>query len=138
MKKTKPSSFYFGLSILILTLSLLGTGIAQAQNDRLTLVGTWEGSTAIGNDAITLAFTFAIENGEYTATLTNSSKGVYGMPVASLSVNGLNLVARLPEIDVEFLGRLRLNDAGDTILRIDGDWYQLSEMTPVVLLPLTQ
>jgi len=140
MKRTIPSAFHFSLSLSILFVALfsLSAGTTLAQTNRLTLVGTWEGSTAIGNDAMKLAFTFAIEDGEYAATLTNRSKGVYGMPVESLSVNGLNLVARLPEIDVEFLGRLRLNDAGDTILRIDGDWYQLSEMTPVVLLPVTQ
>jgi len=54
--------------------------------------------------------------------------------VKTLTLRGLNLEMRLPDIGVDFFGRLRLNDAGDTVLRIDGDWFKRSEMTPVVLL----
>lgn len=132
MKKSIPLILI--LSILISTFS----GAAIAQDNRLTLVGSWEGSTAIGTDEITMAFTLAVSNGEYTATLINTNMGVYGMPVDIIEINGLNMIMRIERIDVEFLGRLRLNDVGDTVLRIDGDWYQRSEMTPVVLLPVAQ
>lgn len=127
------------LFILILSVFIsLASSAATAQGNRLTLVGSWEGSTAIGTDEMTMAFTFVSDDGEYSATLTNTNMGVYGLPVDTVEVNGLNLIMRIARIDVEFLGRLRLNDAGDTILRIDGDWYQRSEMTPVVLLAVDQ
>ncbi|MBT3532125.1 MAG: hypothetical protein HOF74_05625 [Gammaproteobacteria bacterium] len=134
MKKIISLSLSLPFYFLILTLVSLSAGTTLAQTNRPTLVGTWEGSTAIGTDAMKIAFTFVVEDGEYTATLTNRNEGVYGMPVKTLTLRGLNLEMRLPDIGVDFFGRLRLNDAGDTVLRIDGDWFKRSEMTPVVLL----
>ena len=134
MKKIISLSLSLPFYFLILTLVSLSAGTTLAQTNRPTLVGTWEGSTAIGTDAMKIAFTFVVEDGEYTATLTNRNEGVYGMPVKTLTLRGLNLEMRLPDIGVDFFGRLRLNDAGDAVLRIDGDWFKRSEMTPVVLL----
>ena len=134
MKKIISLSLSLPFYFLILTLVSLSAGTTLAQTNRPTLVGTWEGSTVIGTDAMKIAFTFVVEDGEYTATLTNRNEGVYGMPVKTLTLRGLNLEMRLPDIGVDFFGRLRLNDAGDTVLRIDGDWFKRSEMTPVVLL----
>ena len=33
-------------------------------------------------------------------------------------------------------GRLRLDESGGQVQRIDGDWFQYSEMVPVILLPV--
>ena len=60
------------------------------------------------------------------------------MPADMVRVDGANITIRIPRLDVEFTGTIRLNDSGDQIVRIDGDWFQYSEMVPVVLLRVDQ
>lgn len=85
---------------------------------------------------MSLAFTFSLADEEYRATLTSGGMGIYGMPVTSVSVEGRRILMRIPRLDLEFTGTIRRDDSGEKILRIDGDWFQYSEMVPVVLLPV--
>ena len=101
-----------------------------------SLLGSWEGSLVLGRDNMNLAFTFALNEGEYTAALISGGMGIYGMPADTVQVEDLNVIIRIPRLDVEFTGTLRLDEAGEQIVRIDGDWFQYSEMVPVVLLPV--
>ena len=135
-----------GMKRLVVTsltlLALLWGGYGQAQgsgsrlSDAAALVGSFEGPLVLGRDNMNLAFTFGIREGEYTAVLISSGLGIYGMPADTIRVNGLKLLLRIPRLDLEFTGTLRLNESGDKVLRIDGDWFQYSEMVPVVLLPV--
>ena len=103
-----------------------------------SLVGSWEGPLVIGRDSTNLAFTFSIQNGEYAAALISGGMGIYGMPADMVRVDGRNITIRIPRLDVEFTGTIRLNESGEQIVRIDGDWFQYSEMVPVILLPVDQ
>ncbi len=111
------------------------TGNSQELIEYPSLLGSWEGPLVIGQDNMNLAFTFALRDGKYTAALISGGLGIYGMPADTVSVDGLNVIIRIPRLDLEFTGTLRLDDAGE-IVRIDGDWFQYSEMVPVVLWPV--
>jgi hypothetical protein len=114
----------------------LTAGQVLAQEGRDSLEGSWEGPLVLGRDNMSLAFTFSLADEEYRATLTSGGMGIYGMPVTSVSVEGRRILMRIPRLDLEFTGTIRRDDSGEKILRIDGDWFQYSEMVPVVLLPV--
>lgn len=119
--------------VFCLLLALPGLGVAQMIAVP-ALLGTWEGELVRGRENMTLAFTFVQDQGQYTATITSSALGIFGMPAESVSVDGIKVTIRIQRLDLEFYGTLRLSADGTTIQRIDGDYYQSSEMVPVVLM----
>lgn len=121
------------LILLSLSLSLCSVVVAQDAGVQPVLIGTWEGELVRGRDNMTLAFTFEQNQGIYTAAITSSALGIFGMPVETISVDRLKLNIKIPRLDLEFYGTLRLSADGTRIERIDGDYYQSSEMVPVVL-----
>ena len=129
----------FVLQILLLT-SLMTPGFASSQTlpEIPSLAGSWEGPLVIGRDSSNLAFTFSFREGQYTAVLISGSMGIYGMPADTVKVEDRDIIIRIPRLDVEFTGTIRLDDSGENIMRIDGDWFQYSEMVPIVLLPVDQ
>ena len=98
------------------------------------LLGTFEGPLVIGRDSMTLAFIFSMNGGELRAQLFSAAMGIYGMPADSVSISNNALRIAIPRLDLEFTGRLRFDESGGQIERIDGDWFQYSEMVPVMLL----
>jgi len=102
------------------------------------LLGSWEGPLVIGRDNMNLAFTFTRMGDGFNAAMTSGGLGIYGMPAPTVLVNGREVIIRIPRLDLEFTGTARLNAAGDIIERIDGDWFQYSEMVPVVLRPVDE
>ena len=116
---------------------LLSLGVS-AQEGRETLEGSWEGPLVVGRDNMTMAFTFTLDEGTYQATLTSGGLGIYGMPVTTINVEGRDILIRIPRLDLEFTGTIRRDESNDRILRIDGDWFQYSEMVPVVLRPVDE
>ena len=125
----------FALFLCFVTTNLV---VAQGDENIPSLVGSWEGPLVIGGDSTNLAFTFSLREGQYTAALISGGMGIYGMPADTVQVNGRNIIIRIPRLDVEFTGTIRLDDDGENIMRIDGDWFQYSEMVPVILLPVDQ
>ena len=123
------------IAILLLLIALSGSVRAQDVMPE-ALLGTFEGPLVIGRDSMTLAFTFSMNGGELRAQLFSAAMGIYGMPADSVSVNENALRIAIQRIDLEFTGRLRLDESGGQIERIDGDWFQYSEMVPVILLPV--
>ena len=119
---------------------LLLTPALHAQDEQTypELIGSFEGSLVQGRDEMNLAFTFSKQNGEYAAALISAGMGIYGMPADEITVTGRRIRIRIPRLDVEFTGTMRLDDSGEEIVRIDGDWFQYSELVPVVLLPVDQ
>ena len=112
-------------------------GGAQAQEVAPeALLGTFEGPLVIGRDSMTLAFTFSMNGGALGAQLFSAGMGIYGMPADSVSIRENALRIAIPRLDLEFTGRLRFDESGVRVQRIDGDWFQYSEMVPVVLLPV--
>ena len=127
------------LNFLLLSLAIVSNlATSQEMPEHTSLVGSWEGPLVIGRDSTNLAFTFSIQEGEYAAALISGGMGIYGMPADTVRVDGRNITIRIPRLDLEFTGTIRLNESGDEIIRIDGDWFQYSEMVPVVLLPVDQ
>ncbi|MBK51896.1 MAG: hypothetical protein CMQ45_05885 [Gammaproteobacteria bacterium] len=107
---------------------------AEVANENL--LGSWEGPLVIGRENVNLAFTFTLEGEKISASMTSSGLGIYGMPADSVTVDGRRLSIRIPRLDLEFTGVMRMAESGNLVLRIDGDWFQYSEMVPVVLLPV--
>ena len=121
---------------LLLIVSVLGS--SQEASPQLSLVGSWEGPLVLGRDNMNLAFTFSMQEGNYSAALISGGMGIYGMPADIVRIEGLNVIIRIPRLDMEFTGTLRLDETEEKIIRIDGDWFQYSEMVPVVLLPVDE
>ncbi|SUZ55469.1 uncharacterized protein METZ01_LOCUS8323 [marine metagenome] len=128
------------LPILACLLLLALSGLANSQEDKAysSLIGSWEGPLVLGRDNMNLAFTFSVKEGNYSAVLISGGMGIYGMPADTVRIDGLNVIIRIPRLDLEFTGTLRLEETGEKIIRIDGDWFQYSEMVPVVLLPVDE
>ena len=120
----------------VFILALIITNSVAQQKMQPTFVGAWEGPLVIGRDDMTMSFTFTETDGAYAATLINGAKGIYGMPADTVKINGLNILIRIPRIDLEFTGTLRLDENEENYIRIDGDWFQQSEMIPVILYPV--
>ena len=125
----------FALFLFFVTTNLV---VAQGDENIPSLVRSWEGPLVIGRDSTNLAFTFSLREGQYAAALISGGMGIYGMRADTVQVNGRNIIIRIPRLDVEFTGTIRLDDDGENIMRIDGDWFQYSEMVPVILLPVDQ
>ena len=127
-------NMYIRTLILLLTLSL-SIAVIYGQQARNTLEGTWEGPLVLGRDNMSMALTFSFDNEEYSATLTSAGLGLYGLPVTRTEVTGRRIVIRIPRLDLVFSGTMR-NDEKEQIQRIDGEWFQHSEMVPVILKPV--
>ena len=109
--------------------------VLAAEATRENILGSWEGPLVIGRDNMKLAFTFTLKGEEIAAVLTSSGLGIYGMPADTVIVDDRRILIRIPRLDLEFTGIARTATSGE-VLRIDGDWFQYSEMVPVVLLPV--
>ncbi|MCY4016949.1 MAG: hypothetical protein OXF82_07290, partial [Gammaproteobacteria bacterium] len=123
------------VALLLLLAIIAGGGAEGGEVAPGALPGTLEGRTfegplVIGRDSMALAFSFDIEGGELRARLFSAAMGIYGMPADSVAIDGTTLRIAIPRLDLEFTGRLRLDANGQSIERIDGDWFQQSEMVP--------
>lgn len=123
------------IAVLLLLMTFSG-GVRSQDVAPEALLGTFEGPLVIGRDSMTLAFTFSMNGGELRAQLFSAAMGIYGMPADSVSVSANAVRIAIPRLDLEFTGRLRFDESGGQIQRIDGDWFQYSEMVPVILLPV--
>ena len=111
------------------------TSVFSAEATRENILGSWEGPLVIGRDNMKLAFTFTVQGEKIAAVLTSSGLGIYGMPADTVIVDGRRITIRIPRLDLEFTGVARMTKSG-AVMRIEGDWFQYSEMVPVVLLPV--
>lgn len=121
----------------LISLLLVSTMVwAQDHSEWPDLVGSWEGKLTIAQDSMNLAFTFSRTDSELTATLHSAAMGIYGMPAQTVEFDGRRLRLSYPRLDAEFLAYLRFDESGQFLVRLDGDWFQSSEMVPVRLLPV--
>jgi len=127
-------------ALVLFAAAFAGASLAQetVQEYPEALLGSFEGPLVIGRDNMNLAFTFSLRDEELRAALTSGSMGIYGMPATSVELRGNNVTIKIPRLDVEFNGTLRFDESGDSITRIDGDWFQYAELVPVVLLPVDE
>jgi len=122
--------------LICLLLSLHSAAALAADTNDSPLVGSWGGPLVIGDDDLGLIFNFSMAGSEYSASIVSDGLGIYGMPADRVSLNGLSLTVVISRLDVEFTGTLRFDEAGEKLLRIDANWFQGSEMVPVVLKPI--
>jgi len=122
--------------LICLLLSLNSAAALAADASSPTLIGSWGGPLVIGEDDLGLIFNFSMTGGEYSASIISDGLGVYGMPADRVRLNGRSLTVVIGRLDVEFTGTLRFDEAGENLLRIDANWFQGSEMVPVVLRPV--
>lgn len=132
------NSNVFALALLSLSLPFCMSSLALAAGipaDSASLLGTWEGSFAIGPRGYVLAFTISGEQGNFAATFTSKDMGIYGMPADSITVENNHVTIKVRPVDGEFNGTLRVDSQGAGYIGIDGDWFQQSEMIPLNLRP---
>ena len=122
--------------LLCLLVVLQGASAFGQEESDSQLIGSWGGPLVIGEDDLGLIFNFSLSDGEYSATMISDGLGIYGMPADRVRLNGISLTVNIQRLDVEFTGTLRFDEAGEKLLRIDANWFQGSEMVPVVLLPV--
>ena len=125
---------FFPLICLLLSLNSAAALASDASNP--PLIGSWGGPLVIGEDDLGLIFNFSMTGGEYSASIISDGLGVYGMPADRVRLNGRSLTVVIGRLNVEFTGTLRFDEAGENLLRIDANWFQGSEMVPVVLRPV--
>jgi hypothetical protein len=126
------------LLLALISLLLCGGGYAQALLAGASYLGSWEGAMMMGREDMKLALTISEENGQLRARLVSAELGIYGMPADKFSIEGTQLKAVFTRLGAEFTGKLRLDEVGDSVLRIDGDWFQSAEMVPITLLPVSE
>lgn len=131
-----PAMFQKLTQVFVLLFSLASVYAVAQETGRESLVGSWEGPLVLGRDNMNMAFTFSLTENVYSATMTSGEMGIFGMPVTSVSVEDRSILLRIPRLDLEFTGTIRRDESGQKILRIDGDWFQYSEMVPIVLRPV--
>ena len=119
-----------------LLLSLHSAAALAADTSNPPLIGSWGGPLVIGEDDLGLIFNITMTDGEYAASMISDGLGIYGMPADRVSLNGRSLTVVIQRLGVEFTGTLRFDEAGEKLLRIDANWFQGSEMVPVVLRPV--
>ena len=83
-----------------------------------------------------IAFTITQSEGEYKVAFFSAGLGVYGLPAEEIKFSGYNFTIKLERLNMDFSGTFRRDEAGENYIRIDGDWFQDSELVPVVLLPV--
>ena len=126
---------YALVPLLTASFLIFYTSVYAEEATRENILGSWEGPLVIGRDNMKLAFTFTLQGEEIAAALTSSGLGIYGMPADTVIVDDRRITIRIPRLDLEFTGVTQMTKSG-AMLRIDGDWFQYSEMVPVVLHPV--
>ncbi len=120
----------------VLSLLLCGSVIsAQQQANQQALAGSWSGTLVIGRDSFDMTFNLTRDNESYKAALISRQLGIYGMPADTVEITDNRIVISLDILDAEYTGRLRMDESGDAVAFIDGEWFQEGEMVPVILRP---
>ena len=125
------------IGLLTAFMAMLWVTFAQAQTDP-QLTGTWRGSL-IAAQMDPLEVVLHIQSSPtgstagYSATLDIPAQFRSGLPVASISLNGNNLLVSMPALDAEFYGSLVFDEQGSHVIALNGDWSQSGEYVPLRL-----
>ena len=119
----------------VLALLLTGTATAQLETGPASLIGSWAGTLVIGRDSFDLTFNLTQQADSFGAALISRQLGIYGMPAESVKLVNNRLTIRLDMLGAEYTGRLRMDESGNEVAFIDGEWFQEGEMVPIILRP---
>lgn len=123
------------LATTFLAILLTGTAAAQVETAQDSLIGSWAGTLVIGRDSFDLTFNLTQQADSFGAALISRQLGIYGMPAESVKLTNNRITIRLDMLGAEYTGRLRMNESGNEIAFIDGEWFQEGEMVPIILRP---
>jgi len=110
---------------------------ARQSADPVSIAGSWAGTLVIGRDEFDLTFNLTEQDDSYSAALISRQLGIYGMPAEVVTLENNRLTIRLDLLAAEYTGRVRLDDSGEDVAYIDGEWFQEGEMVPIILRPAT-
>ncbi len=125
------------IGLLTAFMAMLWVTLAQAQTDP-QLTGIWRGSL-IAAQMDPLEVVLHIQSSPtgstagYSASLDIPAQFRSGLPVASISLNGNNLLVSMPALDAEFYGSLVFDAQGEQVIALNGDWSQSGEYVPLRL-----
>lgn len=119
----------------LLALLLTGTVSAQVETGQTSLAGSWAGTLVIGRDSFDMTFNLTQQANSFGAALISRELGIYGMPAELVKLDNNRLTIRLDLLGAEYTGRLRMDETGNKIAFIDGEWFQEGEMVPIILRP---
>lgn len=109
------------LRIFLSLLSLCAATTAQSEPD--PLVGPWRGELRVGVAKLEVELHIAKGEAGYTATFDSVTQGARGIPVASVTLEGDLLTARLPRIGAEYVATFVAATGADS-KKLDGTWSQ--------------
>lgn len=127
------------LALLLVLLSLMPATRAQQPTYIESLLGSWSGDYQVGNYPpleLVLHFTRG-EDGALAATLDIPSQYRRGIPAERLSLNGRRITLAFPAFGAEFLGAAVLDESGQQVRHLSGDWNQGGEFVALRLEPHT-
>jgi hypothetical protein len=123
--------------VLTTVLAMLWLTFTHAQPDP-QLTGTWRGSLIAAQMdplevVLHIQFSPTGSTAGYSATLDIPAQFRSGLPVASISLNGNNLLVSMPALDAEFYGSFVFDEQGSHVVALNGDWSQSGEYVPLRL-----
>ena len=138
MKSLTPA-FFPRLALLLALLSLMPATRAQQPSYVDSLLGSWSGEYQVGNYPpleLVLRFTRG-DNGALAAALDIPSQYRRGIPAERLSLNDRRITVAFPAFGAEFLGSVVLDESGQQVRHLSGDWNQGGEFVALRLEPHT-
>jgi uncharacterized protein len=77
--------------------------VVESESEMIDIAGTWKGVLTAGAREIPLVLNVSLsDDGAYNATLDSPTEGVFGIPVESVTVDGLNVIFALPVTAAEY------------------------------------
>lgn len=111
--------------------------IALAQGEQHDITGDWQGELdAARYEPIPVVLHIqpsTEQTGELTGSLDFPSQYRTGLPIGAIRINGSNVSIMLNSVQAEFYGELTLDDSGQQVLSMQGDWSQAGEHVPLEL-----
>ncbi|MBN1686684.1 MAG: alpha/beta hydrolase [Spirochaetales bacterium] len=83
------------------------------------VAGIWQGSVKAGGQELRIVFHFQREENGWAATADSPDQGVEGIPVESVTVDGLKIELNIPAVAGQYKGKF---DRTDSVFR--GKWHQ--------------
>lgn len=110
-------------AVTAIALLLAACAAPRTPQPRDPLVGSWRGELRVGVAKLEVVLHVAKNEDGYTATFDSVTQGARGIPVASVTLEGDLLTARLPRIGAEYVATF-VAATGAGSKQLDGTWSQ--------------
>ncbi len=105
---------------MVILLMAIGTLFGQE------IPGTWTGKLSTPNGAITVNFNISATDNGYTSTLDSPDQNAYGIPVDSTFYKKPELIIKVTNLGIEFVGTLEEDDTVKGKFNQMGQTYDLN------------